>query len=104
PAWLAELRVSDQGPVGFPAQQLPGRGRDDHQPAVREPGGAQRQRRHVRDYLALPGEVDGDNLACRPIGEIQPVTVPAWRLDQTPTGEQCPYLAHSHQSLSRPPV
>jgi hypothetical protein len=101
PAWLAEVRVGDQGSVGFPAQQPPIRGRDDHQPAVREPGGTQRQRLHVRDHLAVAGEIDGDNLTRGSIREVQPVTVPARRLDQASTGEQGPYLVHPRHSPSR---
>ena len=67
PARLAEVRVRDQRPVGLPAQQPPVGGRDDHQPPVREPGGAQRQRLHPRDHLAATGEIDGDDLARRPV-------------------------------------
>ena len=48
-----------------------------------------------RDHLAAAREVDSDDLARRPVREVQPVTTPARRLDQTPTSQQRPHLAHS---------
>ena len=39
--------------------------------------------------------IDAKDLAFRPVGEIQPVIVPARRLDQTPTGHERPYPVHS---------
>jgi hypothetical protein len=41
-----------------------------------------------------PARSAGDHLARGPIGEIQPVPVPARRLHQAPAGQQRAYLVH----------
>jgi hypothetical protein len=103
PARGPEIGVGDEGAVGLPAQQPPVRGRHDDQPPVRQPRGTQWQGRHPGHHLGVAFEVDRDDLTGRPVGEVQPVAVPAWRLDQPPPVEQHPHvicLHHASSSLS----
>ena len=75
----AQIGVADHRTVGLPAHQL---GTGDQQAAVGQPVDRPAETgRARRDHLAVAVEIDRHDLARAPVGEPQPIVVPARRLD-----------------------
>jgi len=88
--------MGHQRPVVLAAQKQAIARRNEEQPAVGQPIDAQRERRSVEHDLAVAVEINGNHILRAPVGEPQPVRMPAWLLaEHQPAHQRSKFRHHN---------